>query len=478
MNWEVVLPLLLFLLIVFIIGIWANKYVQGTSSFLQEYFLGSRSLGGFVLAMTMMATYGSASSFIGGPGVAYNKGLGWVLLSMAQLPAGYFVLMILGKRFAIMARKYKAITLNDFLKARYQSTWVGILGAISIILFIFASMAAQWVGGAWLIETVTGIPYNIALIIFTFSVLVYVVVGGFRAVALTDAIQGSVMFFGTIILLIAVVVAGGGVENLMTELIQDNPNLVSPFGSAGELTPLYVSSFWILVGVGVVGLPQVTVRAMSYKNAKAMHQAIIISTIFVGIIMLGMHLIGVFARPIIPGVEVGDTVMPKVTLEVLPPFLAGIILSVPLAAMMSTIDSLLIMVSSALVKDIYISYIKPKAGNREIQWVSFAVTTLLGILVAIFSLSPPEFLITLNLFAFGGLEATFVWPVVLGLYWRKGNKFGAVSSMVAGMASYILFQTYAPEFLGMHTVVMPILISLVVYVMVSLATTKREVINI
>ena len=97
MHWQVVFPLLLFLIIIFGIGIWANKHVRSSNSFLQEYFLGGREMGGFILAMTMIATYGSASSFIGGPGVAYTKGLGWVLLAMAQLPAGYFVLMILGK---------------------------------------------------------------------------------------------------------------------------------------------------------------------------------------------------------------------------------------------------------------------------------------------------------------------------------------------------------------------------------------------
>ena len=86
-HWSVIVPLLVFLIIIFGIGIWANRHVVNSNSFLQEYFLGGREMGGFILAMTMMATYGSASSFIGGPGVAYNTGLGWVLLAMAQLPA-------------------------------------------------------------------------------------------------------------------------------------------------------------------------------------------------------------------------------------------------------------------------------------------------------------------------------------------------------------------------------------------------------
>jgi sodium/pantothenate symporter len=469
-NWQVILPLLLYLIVIFVVGFWANKYVKSTNSFLQEYFLGGRELGGFLLAMTMIATYGSGSSFLGGPGVAYTKGLGWVLLSMAQLPAGYFVLMVLGKKFAIMARKYKAITLIDFLKERYQSRAVVLISAVSIIIFLFSSMAAQWVGGARLIESLTGLSYTTALFIFAASVLIYVIYGGFRAVVLTEAVQGVVMFVGTAVLLVGTIIAGGGITNIMSELFTENPNLISPYGAERELTPLYVSSFWILVGVGVIGLPQITVRAMSYKNSKAMHKAIIIGTFVIGFIMLGMHLIGVFARVILPGVEVGDTVMPTLTLKILPPFLAGLVLAAPMAAIMSTVESLLILVSSAITKDIYLNYINPNAGEAQVKRTSFWVTTIIGISVALFALSPPDLLIWLNLFSFGGLESVFIWPVVFGLYWSKGNKYGAISSMIIGMGSYILFDRLLPNAFGMHTVVLPIFLSLITFVVVSYFT--------
>lgn len=120
-NWEVVIPLLIFTAVVFAIGIWSGRKRKTSSSFLNDYFLGGRELGGLVLAMTMVATYGSASSFLGGPGAAYSMGLGWVLLSMTQVATGYFVLLILGKKFAIITRRYKAVTLIDFLKERYKS---------------------------------------------------------------------------------------------------------------------------------------------------------------------------------------------------------------------------------------------------------------------------------------------------------------------------------------------------------------------
>lgn len=477
MNWAVVIPLILFLVAIFFIGFWANTYLKQEQSFLSEYFLGGRQLGGFVLAMTMTATYGSASSFIGGPGVAYTQGLGWVLLAMAQVATGYFVLMVLGKKFAIMARKYNAITLIDFLKARYDSKTVVLISAFSIIVFIFSAMAAQWIGGARLIESLTGLNYTSALFIFTLSVLIYVVIGGFRAVALTDAVQGVVMVLGTSILLVATVVAGGGVENIIHDLMNENPNLVTPFGYDGSLTPLYVSSFWILVGVGVVGLPQITVRAMSYKNAKAMHRAIIIGTVVVGFIMLGMHLIGVFARPIIPGIEIGDKVMPLLAMEVLPPWLAGVVLAAPMAAIMSTVDSLLLLVSSTVVKDVYLNYISPAASAKKVKRISFSVTAFLGVIVFLLALSPPNLIIWLNLFAFGGLEATFIWPIILGLYWKGSNKYGAIASMISGMVSYMMFDRFYPNPLGMHTVVLPILISFLVFVIVSMLVKKDTAIQ-
>ncbi len=469
-NWGAIIPLFIFLLIISLIGIWASKYVRTTNSFLQEYFLGGRSLGGFVLAMTMVTTYGSASSFLSGPGAAYNEGLGWVLLSMSQLVTGYFVLMILGKKFAIVTRKYKAVTIVDFLKERYQSKWVVLLSALSILLFLFSAMSAQWIGGGRLIQSLTGLSYFSSLFIFSISILVYVIIGGFRSIALTDAIQGIVMVLGTLILLIGVIVAGGGLPQIISDMAAENPNLITPFGAEGTLTPAYVSSFWILVGVGVVALPQIAVRTMSYKNSRAMHRGIIISTVVVGFIMLNMHLIGALSRPVLPGIEVGDTVMPLVAQEVLPNWLTGIVLAAPMAAIMTTVNSLLLLVSSTIVKDVYLNYIEPKAGEKKVRSLSMGITAILGIIVIFLSLNPPDLIIWLNLFSMGGLEATFIWPIVLGLYWKTGNKYGALASMVIGIGSYIIFENFFPQPFGMHSVVSAIVLSLISYILTSIAT--------
>lgn len=196
-----------------------------------------------------------------------------------------------------------------------------------------------------------------------------------------------------------------------------------------------------------------------------------IGTVVVGTIMLGMHLIGVFARPIMPGIEVADQVIPLIALEVVPPWLAGILLAAPLAAIMSTVDSLLLLVSSSVVKDVYLNFLKPKATEKQVKRVSLSVTAIIGIVAFLLAISPPELLIFLNLFAFGGLEAAFMWPLILGLYWKYANKTGAIASMITGIGSYIAIHFYNQAFgdlFGVHTVTVPVFFSLIIFVIFSL----------
>lgn len=159
MNSQLLIPLVIYLIGVFAVAFLTRRHYKN-GSFLSEYFVGSRSMGGFVLAMTLAATYASASSFIGGPGAAYKMGLGWVLLAMIQLPATWLTLGVLGKKFAIEARKHNALTLNDILYARFKSRAVVILASFSLLLAFFGTMVVQFVGGARLLQTVTGLPYE------------------------------------------------------------------------------------------------------------------------------------------------------------------------------------------------------------------------------------------------------------------------------------------------------------------------------
>ena len=435
MQLEVILPLVAYLVVVFGISVYAMRK-RSTGTFLNEYFLGSRSMGGIVLAMTLTATYISASSFIGGPGAAYKYGLGWVLLAMIQLPAVWLSLGILGKKFAILARRYNAVTLNDMLFARYQSRLLVWLASLSLLVAFVGAMTVQFIGGARLLETAAGIPYETGLLIFGISIALY----------------------------IGVVHAAGGLSNAVDTLQTIDPQLVTPQGADDILSPAFMTSFWVLVCFGVIGLPHTAVRCISYKDSKAVHRGIIIGTIVVAILMFGMHLAGALGRAVIPDLTVPDLVIPTLMVKVLPPFAAGIFLAAPMAAIMSTINAQLLQSSATIIKDLYLN-IRPDQMQNEtrLKRMSAVITLVLGALLLLAAWKPPEMIIWLNLLAFGGLEAVFLWPLVLGLYWERANAKGALSAMIVGGVLYAVLAKLNIQYLGFHPIVPSLLLSLLAF---------------
>lgn len=399
MQLEVILPLVAYLVVVFGISVYAMRK-RSTGTFLNEYFLGSRSMGGIVLAMTLTATYISASSFIGGPGAAYKYGLGWVLLAMIQLPAVWLSLGILGKKFAILARRYNAVTLNDMLFARYQSRLLVWLASLSLLVAFVGAMTVQFIGLSNAVETLQTI----------------------------------------------------------------DPQLVTPQGADDILSPAFMTSFWVLVCFGVIGLPHTAVRCISYKDSKAVHRGIIIGTIVVAILMFGMHLAGALGRAVIPDLTVPDLVIPTLMVKVLPPFAAGIFLAAPMAAIMSTINAQLLQSSATIIKDLYLN-IRPDQMQNEtrLKRMSAVITLVLGALLLLAAWKPPEMIIWLNLLAFGGLEAVFLWPLVLGLYWERANAKGALSAMIVGGVLYAVLATLNIQYLGFHPIVPSLLLSLLAF---------------
>lgn len=479
-DYGVLIPILLYFGVVFGVGFYSMKFVNKARNsngecgeFMDEYMTGGRGLGGFVLAMTLVTTYLSAGSFIGGPGTAYTQGLAWVFLAMAQMPTGYFTLAVLGKKFAIVSRKIKAVTITDFLRERYKSDVVVILTSLSIIVFFIAAMSAQWVGAARLLQGSVGLPYKVALAAFGITVIVHTVIGGFRAVTLSDTVQGVIMTIATIAIFVGTVVAGGGVETIVTNMRGINEGLITPFGvTDGMMTMAWVTSFWILVGFAVIGIPSVSQRAMSYKDTDSLHKGIKYGTIVSVILLLGMHLVGAFGSTLVTGIESGDLVVPTLTTELFPSVVAGLLLAGPLASIMSTVDSQLLVASGAIVNDIYTNYINPKikSNSKIVGKISILATSILGIIIFIVSYNPPELIVWLNLYANAGIISTFLWPIILGLYWKRANAQGALAAIISGIGTYVLFSYIWPRPLGMHTIVLPLIISLVLFIIVSKST--------
>jgi len=443
---EMMVPLVLYLMLIMVIAIWGNRISNkksDTVGFMEEYFIGSRSMGGFVLAMAIVTTFTSASSFVGGPGIAYNLGLGWILLSMIQVPTAFLTIGVLGKRFAVIARRTRSVTITDFLRARYRSDFVVILASAALLVFFMASMLAQFIGGARLFEAVTGYPYQTGLIIFGLTVVIYTTMGGFRAVVLTDTIQGVMMLFASTAILYAVIRTGGGVTEIIGKLRSIDPGLITPNGAGDAIHKPFILSFWVLVGFGILGLPQTTQKCLGYKDIKSMHNAMIIGTFVVGFMMLSMHLVGAMGRAVLPGISIGDLAVPTITVKLMSPLWAGIFIAGPLAAIMSTVDSMLIMSSAAIVKDIYFHYVLKNNAEmlppKKVRFMSLIVTGTVGMIVFFAAMNPPSLLVWINLFAFGGLEAVFFCPIIFGLYWKRANSTGAVLSMIFGCSVFFWF---------------------------------------
>ena len=464
MQLDIILPLVIYLIFVFALSIYAYAKRKKVNQF-TDYFIGNRTMGGFLLAMTLAATYISASSFIGGPGAAYKYGLGWVLLSMIQVPTVLLSLGILGKKFAILARKYNAITLSDMLYSHYKSKLIVCFASIALIAAFIGAMTVQFVGGARLLQSSVGIPYDIGLLIFGIGTVIYTAFGGFRASILNDAFQGLVMIIGAILLLVAIIYAGGGITNIVDRLNQIDPALLTPQGPDNFMDFPFMASFWVLVCFGVVGLPHTAVRCMAYKDSKAVHQGIIIGTAVVTIIMLTMHLSGALGRAIISDLTIPDQIVPTLIIKVLPPLAAGIFLAAPLSAIMSTINAQLLQVSSVIIKDLFLT-MRPntKFSDKMLTRISIIITFIFGGLLIVAAWNPPEMIIWLNLLAFGGLEAVFLWPLVLGLYWKKANSTGAFCSMFAGAISYTLLAVYNIKIYALRPIVPSLLIGLVIFI--------------
>ncbi len=472
MNSQLLIPMFIYLIAVFGLAFYARKTRDTKNGFLNDYLIGNRNMGGFVLAMTLAATYAGASSFIGGPGAAYKFGLGWVLLAMIQVPTAWLTLGVLGKKFAIEARRHNALTLNDILFARFKSRRVVIFTSLSLLLAFFGAMVVQLVGGARLLQSVAGISYHQGLFIFTATIGLYTCIGGFRAVVLTDSVQGLMMIIGTTALLIGVIYAGGGLGEIMTSLHEIDPALITPQGPDNFISQPFILSFWVLVCFGIIGIPPIAARCMTYQSSKALHKGMIISTAVMTFLMLGLHLSGALGRAIIPDLTHTDQIMPVLMITVLPPVVAGIFLAGPMAAIMSTIDSQLIQASATLLKDLYLNYINPKGlkdpkMEQKLPVFSMWVTSIFLLLVLAASLNPPDMIIWLNLFALGGMQAVFLWPLILGLYWKKATAKGAFSSMVTGLVTYTLFALFEPDMGGVHAIVPTLALNLTVFVLVS-----------
>ena len=466
------LPVLLFLIGMLSISVYIQKSSRDDrkKDFAKDYFIGGRTLGGFVLAMTTAATYSSVSTFVGGPGMAWIIGYGWLYMAIVQVVVIFLVLGVFGKKIALVARHIDAVTVIDVIRARYQSTTLANLAALVIVAFFCTTMVAQFVGAAKLFEAVTGFSYFTGLTLFGLIVVIYTTIGGFKGVAVTDACCAIAMIVGLGILLGAMMETGGGFTKIMTYISTNHPDMLEPFSDGKMPLSLYISQ-WLLVGVCTLALPQSVVRGISFKNTKALHRAMIIGTVVIGAMTLVATWVGILSKGILTGTLASyggsvDNITPLTIIASMSPFWAGVTIIGPIAATISTVSSLLLSSSSSIVKDVYMHHKKMQGqpvSNATVRSFSLACTIILGLLVYCIAITPPSVIWLINMFAFGGLETAFFWVMIFGLFWSKANKTGALAAMGGGILVYCVTMALKIKVLDLHQIVLGIGCSLIFF---------------
>ena len=463
---------LFYLVLMVVIGIIAGKKnteAKATtgSSWMSQYVVGNRDIGWLALGMAMVTTMFSAGTFVGGPGVAYSVGYVWVFMGAFQTLAGTLPLGIVGIRYAILGRKLKFVSYLDFYKARYNSKLVEWLAGITMIVFLIPLMTAQFAAGAHIIEVFTGMPYTVAIVVMVLIVGFYTIVGGYRAVVLTDIIQGIIMIGGSVLLWF-ILLRTQGVLSINQTILQTKPQNLTISNIPYAIQGIWLFALW------AVAAPQTVWKCTTYKTSKDMYRAIILSGVIVFIFYTTMMLWGVFGSVLLPNIAATpDKVIPTLIITFLPRVLGGILIVAPIAALMSTVDSVLLISSATIVKDLYSLAGGKKMSLRQTKNWTYTISALIVLFVLWTAIQPPKFLEMFVMYALGGLGAVFFWPFLLGLYWKGATKGGAIAAMIISGPFYILNDKFWHLF-GIHTAITTWIFSAVIMVLVSLFTPKTS----
>ncbi|GIU26314.1 sodium/pantothenate symporter [Shewanella sp. MBTL60-007] len=473
------LPVLIYLALSLVITrVWSARQANQSQQFCDDkakrFFIGGAFLSGPLLALTLVATYTSAGSFIGGPGAAYKFGLGWVWLAVIQVPVVILTLGVLGPKFLAQKKQYS--TIIEWLDERYNNSWLSTLAMLSLVVGFIAMISVQFIGGARLLSGVTGISYELGLGVFVLTVLAYTLTGGFRAVVLTDALQGVVMLLGVIILLIVLLSQPDLSAKLMIETAK-TPELLSPHGVDDFLGWPMMLSFWVLICFGTMGLPHTIVRLLAVKDPLSLKRGMLWGTIICFLMTLIPHLCGFLGRALFPNLTVPDQIMPTLIGQLMNPFWAGVLLAAPIAAVMSSVDSMLLQSAVSIVRDGVVKARPTMSATTQVRMTQ-VVMLVITALACFWAVKPPDMIVWINLAAFGALQAVFLWPIIAGMFWPSVSGHTALVAMCSGMVSYLMLQWQVPLILNIHPIVPALLFSLLMLVIshfISQAYVKRSV---
>jgi sodium/pantothenate symporter len=454
------------------IGLWSYRLVEKVpiARYEEEFYTAGRGLGGIMVALVIASGMASAGTFIAGPGMCYAYGYSWVLINVMQSFLSLMLLGGVGLMVGLAARRVNLVTYLDLYKARYRDRTLVLIMAGLVTLLLIPYMATQFVGAARVIVQMTGVSYPAALALGSGVVVLYCVLGGMRGAVVATLLQGIVITVGTVLLFAGTLRAAGGFARSTQAIAALDPSLLSPTAQ-GAFPWAFVFSIACLSGYLAAGSPHGMLAALSYKNTTALKRGIWLGTILLFVWTLLLCLAGVMGRAIVKDLVVADEIAPWLAMNVLPGPLAGLVLAGVVAGIQTTVAAMAIVITSSVARNV-VHELGLELTPQQMKTLSrVTMTSCLGAAIVL-ALAQPPLVQWIILFALGGIGASAFAPIVVGMYWRRGNRWGALAAVGCGMTLYVLAFTAAPQIglLGMHPSVPCTAAAVVVYVLVSLAT--------
>ena len=433
-----VLLTIIFLVVMVGVGIYSRKQANSVDGFV----LGGRAVGPWLTAFAYGTSYFSAVVFVGYAGqFGWKYGLSSTWIGVGNAVIGSLLAwIVLGRRTKLMTQHIESRTMPDFFGTRFASQGLRIAASIIAFVFLIPYTAGVYKGISTLFEMGFGIPYEYCAVIMAVLTAVYVILGGYKATAMNDFIQGVIMLFGIVAVIAAVIASQGGLSAAVAELAQKtsdaNPAVNAGFASLFGPDPWGLLGVVILTSLGTWGLPQMVGKFYSITDESAIRRGTIISTVFALIVAGGCYFLGGFGRLYEPVVANGkiayDSIVPAM-LVTLPDILIALVVLLVLSASMSTLASLVLTSSSTMTLDLI--YRDKKSLPGEVQEGSIddevaerverRKVVVMRVLIVFFivislmiALNPPTFIAQLMGISWGALAGAFLAPFMLGLYWR------------------------------------------------------------
>ena len=410
---------------------------------LSDYILGGRKLGSGVAALSAGASDMSGWLLLGLPGAVYAAGLNQIWLAIGLSVGAYLNWQFVARKL----RKYTevaqdSITLPDYFEYRFQdkSRMLRVISALVILIFFAVYTASGLVAGATLFESAFDLNRQIALWTGTIIIVAYTFLGGFLAVSWTDFFQGILMFLALIAAPVMIIVTYMSWDEIIATTSSMDPAYVDVFSGMTTIGILSLLAW----GLGYFGQPHILSRFMAIKSEKHVPKAKMIAMIWMvfalyGAVFVGFTGIAFFAESPLPAGD-QEIVFLELTQVLFNPWIAGIILAAILSAVMSTVDSQLLVCSSAIAEDFYKAFLKPKAPEKELVWVGRFAVIGVAIVALILAYNPDNLVLDLVAYAWAGFGASFGPVVILSLFWKQMTRNGALAGMITGAATVLIWE--------------------------------------